>query len=104
MTGATSPFEMLIRCSDGRRSFVVSVDCAADSLDPSVSAAARPSAQVVILRTRIQITPPGALHAATLCRGIAAVLGILRAVAQIKDRRRFVWLRRLPGSSGSYAH
>src|SRR5688500_1018711 len=62
----TSPFEMLIRWSDGRRSRLVSCDCAADSLVTSVSAAARPSAQVVILRTRILITPPGALHAATL--------------------------------------
>src|SRR5687767_12659980 len=62
---ATSPFETVIRCSDGRRRRVVSCDCAETELE-SVSAAARPSAQVVMLRTRILKSPPGALHAATL--------------------------------------
>src|SRR5437868_6567835 len=63
--GCTSPFDTLIRVSDVvlRRSFAVSC-CAANELAIE-SAAARPSAQVVMERTRITEFPPGALHAAT---------------------------------------
>src|SRR5687767_917756 len=79
-----------MRLSEDVRSRVVSCCCAAKLLT-SVSAAARPSAQVVMLRTRIQISPPGALHAATECRGIAAACKASCVPRHSKVRVRFAY-------------